>query len=220
VGRAGAGAFARARAGAPRGVLVSEAGTTYPARHSALPEGGVRFMNKVIIVVDVLNGFTKRGALASARLAAAIPRLRAYLEDEVRAGANVIFLADTHRPDDPEFAMWPPHCVRGSGEEEVVEELRDFVQAGMLVPKTRYSGFFGTDLDAILARLQPDVVEVVGGFTDICVLHTVADLRNRDYPVVVRRELVDTYDAPGHAADEINRFALTHMRDVLGARIE
>jgi len=38
--------------------------------------------------------------------------------------------------------------------------------------------------------------------------------------VVVRRDLVETYDAPGHDAEEFNRFALAHMRDVLGARVE
>jgi len=56
--------------------------------------------------------------------------------------------------------------------------------------------------------------------TDICVLHTVADLRLRGYRVAVRRDLVETYDGPEHDADEVNRFALTHMRDILGASIE
>jgi hypothetical protein len=35
----------------------------------------------------------------------------------------------------------------------------------------------------------------------------------------VPRGLVETYDAPGHAADEMNRFALAHIRDVLGATV-
>jgi nicotinamidase-related amidase len=48
----------------------------------------------------------------------------------------------------------------------------------------------------------------------------VADLRNRDYRVVVHRDLVETYDAPGHDGDRINEFALAHMRDVLGASLE
>jgi nicotinamidase-related amidase len=51
-------------------------------------------------------------------------------------------------------------------------------------------------------------------------MHTVAGLRDRDYAVVVRADMVATYDAPGHDGDEIDRFALDHMRDVLGARIE
>jgi nicotinamidase/pyrazinamidase len=175
---------------------------------------------KAIIVVDVLNGFCKTGNLASERLGAVVPGIRAYLEREVAAGAALIFLADTHEPDDLEFAMFPPHCVAGSGEEEIVDELRDLAAGAPIVRKRRYSGFFGTDLERLLSDLGPDVVEVVGVCTDICVLHTVADLRNRDYRVVVRRELVETYEAPGHEADEVNRFALAHMRDVLGATIE
>ena len=174
---------------------------------------------KAIIVVDVLNGFCRAGNLASERLGSVVPGIRAYLEREVAAGAALIFLADTHEPDDPEFAMFPPHCVAGSGEEEIVDELRELAAGATVVRKRRYSGFFGTDLDRLLAELAPGVVEVVGVCTDICVLHTVADLRNRDYRVVVRRELVETYEAPGHEADEINRFALAHMRDVLGATI-
>jgi nicotinamidase/pyrazinamidase len=175
---------------------------------------------KVIIVVDVLNGFCKTGNLSSERLATVVPAIRAHLEREVATGAALIFLADTHEPDDPEFAMFPPHCVVGSGEEEIVGELRELAAGAAVVRKRRYSGFFGTDLERLLADLGPDVVEVVGVCTDICVLHTVADLRNRDYRVVVRRELVETYEAPGHEADEVNRFALAHMRDVLGATVE
>jgi nicotinamidase-related amidase len=174
---------------------------------------------KAIIVVDVLNGFCRTGNLASARLGAVVPAIRAHLEREVAAGAALIFLADTHEADDPEFAMFPPHCVAGSGEEEIVDELRELSAGATVVRKRRFSGFFGTDLDRVLAALAPDVVEVIGVCTDICVLHTVADLRNRDYRVVVPGDLVETYDAPGHDADEVNRFALAHMRDVLGATI-
>jgi len=172
-----------------------------------------------IIVVDVVNGFCKTGNLASERLGAVVPGIRAYLEREAAAGSALIFLADTHEPDDPEFAMFPPHCVAGSGEEEIVDELRELSAGATVVRKRRFSGFFGTDLDRALAALAPDVVEVIGVCTDICVLHTVADLRNRDYRVVVPGDLVETYDAPGHDADEVNRFALAHMRDVLGATI-
>ncbi len=174
---------------------------------------------KVILVVDVVNGFCKAGSLASPRLAALVPRLRAHLEAETAAGAVLVFLADSHAPDDPEFRLFPPHCVAGSGEDDVVAELREFVERGHVVRKRRYSGFSGTRLDELLAGLAPAVVEVVGVCTDICVLHTVAGLRDRDYRVVVRRDLVETYDAPGHPADEVNAFALAHLRDVLGAEV-
>ena len=175
--------------------------------------------SKVILVVDMLNGFCREGSLASARLDSITGRLREYLEREAAAGAHLVFLADTHAPDDPEFAMFPPHCVEGSGEEEIVPELAGLAAAGTVVRKHTFSGFRGTRLDEVLARLAPDVVEVAGVCTDICVLHTVYDLRVRGYEVIVRADLVETYDAPGHEADEVNRFALSHIRDILGATV-
>jgi nicotinamidase/pyrazinamidase len=177
-------------------------------------------LRTTVIVVDMLNGFCRFGNLASPRLDSVTERIRSHLEREVEGGADLVFLADTHAPDDPEFAMFPPHCVEGSGEEEIVPELAALAEGGHVVRKRRYSGFYGTELDEVLRRLRPDVVEVVGVCTDICVMHTVAGLRDRDYEVVVRADMVATYDAPGHAGDEIDRFALDHMRDVLGARVE
>lgn len=175
---------------------------------------------KTIVVVDMINAFCRFGSLASPRLDAVTEPIRAHLEREVAAGADVVFLVDTHAADDAEFAMFPPHSVAGSGEDEVVPELAPFAERGHVVRKRRYSGFHETELESLLERLRPDVVEVVGVCTDICVLHTVADLRDRDYDVVVRADMVATYDAPGHPGDEVDRFALGHLRDILGARLE
>lgn len=178
-------------------------------------------MPNVTIVVDVLNGFTKEGNLASPLCLAAIPRIQQVLDDRVRAGDDLIFLADTHDPDDLEFQIFPVHCVRGTHESEVVDELQPYLKAGArLIRKRRYSGFFETDLEAVLRQLRPSLVTVVGVCTDICVLHTVADLRNRDYRVVVPADAVATFDGPGHAADEVQRWALEHMRGILGAQIQ
>ena len=175
---------------------------------------------RAIIVVDMLVCFCRRGALYSPRYDPIVPRLRERLEAAEAAGVPIVFLVDTHVPDDPEFQMFPPHCVEGSGEDEVVPELREFADRGTVVRKRTFSGFHGTDLDTVLERLAPQLVEVAGVCTDICVLHTVAGLRARGYEVIVHRDLVETYDAPGHDAEEFNRFALAHVRDVLGARVE
>lgn len=175
---------------------------------------------KAVIVIDMLVGFCRHGHLFSPRYDPMVPGLVEHLAAAEAAGDDIVFLADTHAADDPEFTMFPPHCVEGSGEDEVIPELAAFVERGTLVRKHTFSGFRGTGLDDVLARLAPDVVEVAGVCTDICVLHTVYDLRVRGYDVVVRKDLVETYDAPGHDAGEFNRFALAHIRDVLGATVE
>jgi nicotinamidase-related amidase len=175
---------------------------------------------RAVIVIDMLVGFCRHGSLYSPRYDPVVPRLREHLAAAEAEGVPIVFLVDTHAPDDPEFAMFPSHCVEGSGEDEVVPELKEFADRGIVVRKHTFSGFPGTELDAVLQRLRPEVIEVAGVCTDICVLHTVYDLKVRGYDVLVHEHLVETYDAPGHDAAEFNRFALSHVRDVLGARVE
>jgi nicotinamidase/pyrazinamidase len=184
------------------------------------PGGEAVRPRRAIIVVDMLICFCRRGALYSPRYDAIVPGLRNLLREAESEGAHIIFLMDTHAADDPEFAMFPPHCVAGTGENDIIPELREFAERGTVVQKTTFSGFHRTDLAAVLERLAPEVVEVAGVCTDICVLHTVAGLRALGYDVLVHKGLVETYDAPGHDAEEFNRFALAHVRDVLGARVE
>ena len=42
--------------------------------------------------------------------------------------------------------MFPPHCIRGTDETEVVAEMADFVTEENIIPKNRYSSFFNTEL--------------------------------------------------------------------------
>ncbi len=175
---------------------------------------------RVLIVTDVQEGFTRSGNLASTEMTEAIPRVRRIVEAELGRGTPVIFTKDSHVPDDLEFRIFPPHCIVGTEEHDLVEELREFEpQALAVVQKTRYSAFFGTDLEETLRRAGPDDIHLAGLCTDICVLHTASDLRNRDYPVVVHRDAVETFDAPGHDREEVNRWAFRHMEGVLGARV-
>ena len=170
---------------------------------------------RAVIVVDMLRGFLESGRpLDCGETARAIiPAVRRRIEEESARGATIFWVADNHAPDDKEFAMFPPHCIRGTDEAEIIPALADLVDHTNLLPKTRYSGFYGTNLGERLAELRPDVVTVIGVCTDICVMHTVADARNRDYSVIVPADCVATFDAQAH------RFALDHMRRVLGATV-
>lgn len=176
--------------------------------------------SRVLIVTDVQEGFTRRGNLASAECTAAIPRVRAIVDAEMAAGTPVVFTKDSHVENDAEFKMFPPHCIVGTDEHPLAEELRDLEpKAAAVIQKRRYSAFFETDLDRVLRDLRPDEVHICGFCTDICVLHSTSDLRNRDYDVVVLSEGCETFDAPGHDHDEVNRWALGHMESILGARV-
>ena len=188
-------------------------------------------MASVVIVVDMLRGFLEEShpLYCGAEARKIIPNVQKLLKDMQAKGANIIYLADTHDPDDKEFQMFPAHCVRGTVESEIIPELSDY--PGDVIPKRRYSGFYDTDLENRLVEIRPQAfgksfsknrgmgdfpheeVAVVGVCTDICVMYTVADLRNRDYPVVIYADCVASFDEEAHA------FALKHMEKVLGARV-
>jgi nicotinamidase/pyrazinamidase len=170
-------------------------------------------MANLVLVVDMLRGFLEEGSPlyvgeSGRRI---IPNVRRLLDEERGRGSHIIFLADNHDPDDTEFEMFPRHCVRGTAEAEVIPELAEL--ATEIIPKTRYSGFYGTRLEERIQELSPEKVIVCGVCTDICVLHTTADLRNRDYAVEVPADCVATFD------EEAHRFALQHMERILGAKV-
>ena len=179
-------------------------------------------MTRALIVVDTQNGFLREGNLASEDCLAALPAIRAEVERALAAGERVFFTADTHEPDDREFEVFPSHCVRGTHEAELVDELQGYLERDdcHLVAKRRYSALFETELEGLLHRFDIDDVRICGVCTDICVQHTAADLRNRDIAVTVVAGATATFDAPDHPVDEVQRFSLAHMENILGAAIE
>ena len=170
-------------------------------------------MANVVLVVDMLVGFLEDGhnLYCGDEARRIIPNVQRLIESEQSKGSEVVFICDTHDPDDLEFKVFPVHCVRGTREAEVIPELAGY--QGDVVRKRRYSAFFETDMAERLERLAPDKVIICGVCTDICVMHTAADARNRDYEVEVPVDCVASFDQRAHAN------ALEHMEKILGAQL-
>jgi nicotinate phosphoribosyltransferase len=170
-------------------------------------------MASAVMVVDMLRGFLEEGhpLYCGDKARRIIPNVQALLERELARGSRIFFLCDSHTPDDLEFKMFPPHCIAGTTEAELIPELARY--KGEVIPKRRFSAFFDTPLEKRLAALKPDKLVVCGVCTDICVLHTVVDGRNRDYEVEVPIDCVASFNEKAH------HFALEHMEKVLGARL-
>ena len=109
------------------------------------------------------------------------------------AGMPVIFTNDDHIEGvDKELELWGPHGIHGKvrnfPELEAGTGERDFI-----VPKRRYSGFFGTDLDLLLRELGVRTLIAVGEDTNICVLHTLADAYFLGYESIVPEDATRTF---------------------------
>jgi len=170
-------------------------------------------MSNVVLVIDMLRGFLEEGypLYCGNKARGIIPNVQRLLEQELIQGSTIFLICDHHTPDDPEFKIFPPHCIEGTIEAEVIPELARY--PGETIPKQRYSAFFNTTLEEKLKKLKPEKVIVCGVCTNICVLHTVANARNRDYEVEVPVDCVASFDETAH------RFALNHMEKTLGAKL-
>ncbi|MFH1662781.1 MAG: isochorismatase family cysteine hydrolase [Chloroflexota bacterium] len=170
-------------------------------------------MSDVVLVIDMLRGFFEEGyPLYIGREARnIIPNIQGLLEQELARGSKIFFICDSHDPDDLEFKMFPPHCIAGTAETDVIPELAKYPSE--IIPKKRYSAFFNTKLEEKLEQLNPDKLVACGVLTDICVMHTIAGARNRDYAVEVPVDCVAALD------EKTQQFALNHIEKVLGARL-
>ncbi len=169
---------------------------------------------KALIIVDMLNDFLDhKGVLFCGEEARAIipfvqQRLRAFREKR----DAVIYLRDAHDENDKEFEKFPPHCVAGTWGGDFLPEIMP-LPGEPIIPKKRFSGFYGTNLEKTLHQAGIEQAELVGVCTSICVMDTVGGLANRDYEIVVPIQGVADFDR------EMHDLALQRMRRLYGAKV-
>ena len=162
------------------------------------------------IVVDMQNDFCSKGGMFD-RAGIGVSVARSAIEPTARtlacvrnAGMSVIYLKMGFRPDLSDFGApdAPNHIkhlplavgttikapdgrqsrilIRDTWDTDIVDELRP--QAGdTVIYKTRYSGFYETELDSTLKSLGVKALIVVGVSTSVCVESTLRDAMYRDY---------------------------------------
>lgn len=159
-----------------------------------------------LISIDVINGFCVSGPLASARVGRiAQPVAELFARAHSLGVRHFALTQDTHDPAAPEFAAFPPHCLRGSAESEAVDALKalPFYEAIAIFPKNSINSHLGTGLGAWLhAHPQLDRFVVVGDCSDLCTYQAAMQLRleanaaNLARRVIVPADAVDTFDTP------------------------
>ena len=148
------------------------------------------------------------------------------------AGVPVVFVG-LHTTPETDSAAWNERMRRRGGDPEVDAALCRTGEVGsefygpkplpgeLVVPKTRYSGFVGTDLDLKLTEMAVDTLVVAGLTTECCVDSTVRDAFSLDYHVFVAADACAAYEADIHAASlkvmELNSAILTDTAAIADA---
>ena len=170
-----------------------------------------------VIVVDMQNDFGAEGGMFAragipiSDIAAVVEPITHVLDAARGAAIAVVYLtmqfepdlSDAGAPDAPNFLKHKPlgvgevvaapdgresrTLVRGTWGTEILPELapRD---GDIVVAKHRYSGFFETELDAILRDRGIDSLIFTACTTSVCVDSTLRDAFYRDYRCLLLRD--------------------------------
>ena len=151
------------------------------------------------------------------RILPAIARLNHFAAAH---GIPVVSTTDAHAENDPEFSVWPPHCIAGTwGQRKAAATLLD---GRILVPnrecdmalegapqivleKQTVDVFQARNLARVVERLNADCYVVYGVVTEICVLYAVRGLLKTGKPVTLVTDAVKalTAEAFARALEEV-----------------
>lgn len=173
-----------------------------------------------LFVVDMVNGFVYTGPLSSPRVAA-IAKNVAELNEKTK-GYKKIFFLDSHEEQSQEFSSFPLHCLKGTIEAELIQELKTEASEGqetLYIEKNSTNGFNSKKFKDWLAKNMDEVDNyiITGCVTDICVLQFALSLKayfneaNKNKRIIVPMNCVETYEVGSHDGFLMNLFALYNM---------
>ncbi len=180
------------------------------------------YQKPIVFVIDMINGFVKEGALADPRINSIVPNLIQLMD-----GMNCrnVFVCDSHPPHTREFDAFAPHCLIGTKEAEVIDELQPYIKR--IMKKNSTNAFHCQDFLSFLEEEMDSYRDIIvtGCCTDLCVLQFVLTLQawlnehnKKEYRIIVPKNCVETYDIPNvHSAKEWNdiSFKMMQMNGIL-----
>ena len=176
-------------------------------------------MKKMLIVVDMINGFIREGNLSDERIAKIIPGCQDYIKEYLDNGRQVVAFVDSHTQESKEFGAYPVHCLAGTTESALVDELAVYSEDIRIIVKNSTNGMFAPGFKEYLDRISEYVeILIVGCCTDICVLQLALSLKafcnEKDYDceIVVDELACETFEIPGHEAATYNELAFGLLR--------
>jgi nicotinamidase-related amidase len=169
-----------------------------------------------VLVIDMQVDFASpEGALGSyvdmGVVQSAVAAAETLVETARAANVPVVFVGLFTTPD-TDSSAWRERLRRRGVDPDGESALCRLDQPGsefygprpapgeLVIKKTRYSGFLGTDLDARLEAMGVDTLVVAGLTTECCVDSTVRDAFDLDYHVFVAGDACAAYEMDLHTA--------------------
>jgi ureidoacrylate peracid hydrolase len=162
-------------------------------------------INPALIVIDVQNGFVRKGGsydllgMDTSQYERVIPKIQelvtrcrnagipVFYTQAVRESSGIDLLTRTHKivPKAREDRiMKKPICVRGTWDAEIVDDIKPLSEDHIVI-KRRDSAFHDTEIEVWLRSLGVDTLIFCGIDTSICVEASLREAFNIGYDVVL-----------------------------------
>ncbi|MDQ3897763.1 MAG: cysteine hydrolase [Actinomycetota bacterium] len=171
-----------------------------------------------LINVDMQRCFVEGSPLAPPDGLALVERINRLARAGRQAGALVVHTRVWMTPDRSDVGVMgeivPPFLVDLYTEGNDMAELHDALDVepdDIILNKTRYGAFHGTDLEGILRSRGIDTVIITGIATNICCETTAREAAQHDFRVFFLSDGTATKEMNGVAAEELQRATLASL---------
>ena len=159
-------------------------------------------MKAALIVVDMLNDFFERSPLLAEQRSRLVANTNALARTFRARGLTVLWVRQEFAPDLHDAFLYmrvnkASITIAGTPGCDLLPEL-EYLPTDPVIVKKRYSAFFGTDLEARLAKARPELLVIAGVNTHACVRMTAIDAYQRDYDVIVAADCVASSNREHH----------------------
>ena len=191
--------------------------------------------NAALMVIDIQGKSieslekTKLKGLALEGYVETIPKSKMVIEACRKARIPIIYTLEWHRKDYVDLGRETDgsegiHGLEGTDDVEIVQQIAP-IEGEYIVPKQRYSCFYGTGLEVILNGLNVlpgDTLIFIGIMTNVCVHYGAMDAHQRDYHIRVIEECCagasrDAHEAALKQIDYLQTGARAQLKDMLHA---
>ncbi len=188
--------------------------------------------NAALIVIDIQASTfiddSKERAIANMQgFKERMLKARVAIDKARECDIPVIFIQEIHRKDLSDFGREldgdeTVHCLDNNPGTDIAVKEMGFRPDDYIIPKRRYSSFYGTDLEILLRGLKVDTLILVGALTDVCVHYTFVDAHQGDYFCRVIEDCVggssiEAHEASLKAMEYLQTGAIRSLDEVLDA---
>ena len=173
----------------------------------------------MLIMVDMINGFIKEGALSSPLIEDIIEPIKQLISSCNEVDIPVIAFVDSHTENSAEFSSYPIHCIEDTSESEIVEDLINDSNY-IIIKKNSTNGFIEKVFqEKLITNPQINTFVVVGCCTDICVMQFCLTLKtyfnsiDKNVDIIVPVNCVETFDLGNHESTLMNIMSLQLMQN-------